>query len=170
MWEECGIFEDVDKKSVEHSVKIGEAMQMALARDSALASFVADPGLNRYKLNANVKELAEDLAEDVAKWLSKKGTSIGSLETVAGGGFNIKIIKAGADMKSISKEEETADLLKAQYDRIIRTARAEAIKAGMNEKKAMEYITNKVGKFTQEIYDKARMLDSKDYGKDSLIP
>ncbi len=164
------IFEDVDKKSVEHSVKIGEAMQMALARDSALASFVADPGLNRYKLNANVKELAEDLAGDVAKWLSKKGTSIGSLETVAGGGFNIKIIKVGADMKSISKEEETADLLKAQYDRLIRTARAEAIKAGMNEKKAMEYITNKVGKFTQEIYDKARMLDSKDYGKDSLIP
>ncbi|MFQ5950438.1 MAG: hypothetical protein ACE5J1_07115, partial [Nitrospiria bacterium] len=51
------VSEDVSKKSVDHGVSIGSAMQMALNRDPAIASFVSDPDIAKNHpdtFNANV--------------------------------------------------------------------------------------------------------------------
>lgn len=86
------ISEDIDKSTVDHGVHIGSAMQMALNRDPAIAKFVSDHTLAKYKpetFDANVSATAKDLASDVGGFLQRQGVSLGYAEASASGGFKI---------------------------------------------------------------------------------
>jgi len=173
---------DVQRKEVDHGVTVGSAMQMALQKDPALASFVSDPGLNKYKLNANVAETAKDLTEDMGRFLTREGLSVGFSEGSAGlhthagadtgvlkvfgldGGFKIS---ADGRMGRRSQESETTDLLFSQYEQRIRQAVTEAREKGLSREETAKYVTNKIGDFTKNLHDQAIKTTSSDYGMDA---
>jgi len=175
------IHKDVDKGISDHGVDIGSAMQMALARDPAIASFVSDPNSNKYKRNANIAETAKDLGEDMGKWLSQKGQSIGYSEGSAGGsmhgGVGLKLLGTGGGISGSvdgkigrrSQENESVNILTSEYDKLIRQSVSEARGKGLNREETEKYVAGKIGDFTQNLYDQAREAKSIDYGADAPV-
>ncbi|MCC6503719.1 MAG: hypothetical protein IT362_11380 [Deltaproteobacteria bacterium] len=175
------IHKDVDKGISDHGVDLGSAMQMALARDPAIASFVSDPNSNKYKLNANIAETAKDLGEDMGKWLSQKGQSIGYSEGSAGGsmhgGVGLKLLGNGGGISGSvdgkigrkSVEQENVNLLTAEYDKLIRQSLSEAKERGLDRNATEKYVAGKIGDFTENLYDQAREAKSIDYGTDAPV-
>lgn len=175
------VAEDTNKSSVDHGVDIGSAMQMALARDQAIASFVSDPTLNKYKLNANIAETSKDLGEDMGKWLSRNGLSVGSSEGSVDGsisaGTGLKILGTGGGISANltgrigrrSQESESVNLLSSEYDKRIRQSVSEARVKGLNKEETENYVAGKIGDFTQGLYDQARNAKSLDYGADAPV-
>jgi len=179
---------DVQKKEVDHGVKIGSAMQMALKRDPAIARFVSDLKLAKYKpeaFDANISETAKDLAEDMGHFLSREGLSVGYSEGGAGGSIHggvdsgvLKIfgIKGGLNASiagrvgKSSKESENVNLLVSQYDQLIRHAVTEAREKGLTKEETTKYVTGRIGDFTQDLYDMGRKAKSGDYGADAVVP
>lgn len=175
------VHKDVDKGIADHGIDIGSAMQMALARDPAIASFVSDPNSNKYKRNANIAETAKDLGEDMGKWLSQKGQSIGYSEGGASGkihgGIGLEILGNGGGISGsvdgkigrISLEEENVNLLTSRYDKLIRQSVSEAKEKGLDRNTTEAYVAGKIGDFTQNLYEQARGAKSIDYGADAPV-
>ncbi|NKE70173.1 conjugal transfer protein TraG N-terminal domain-containing protein [Candidatus Manganitrophus noduliformans] len=157
------ISEDIDKSTVDHGVGIGSAMQMALNRDPAIARFVSDHTLAKYKpetFDANVAATAKDLARDVGGFLKRNGASVGYAEGSAG--LRVFGIGGAAGRKSI--EEESNNLLATEYDQRIRQSVGEAKEQELGRDDTERYVAGKVGEFTQGLYDQARTASSLDYG------
>ncbi|HLA04847.1 MAG TPA: hypothetical protein VJZ16_02575, partial [Syntrophales bacterium] len=175
------IHKDVDKGISDHGVNLGSAMQMALARDPAIASFVSDPTLNKYKRNANIAETAKDLGEDMGKWLSRKGKSMGYSDGSASGnlhgGVGLSILGNGGGISGSvdgiigrrSAEEENVNLLTSEYDKLIRQSVSEAKEKGFDRNTTEKYVAGKIGDFTQNLYDQSREAKSIDYGADAPV-
>lgn len=175
------VAEDTNKSSVDHGVNIGSAMQMALARDKAIASFVSDPTLNKYKLNANIAETSKDLGEEMGKWLSRNGLSIGSsegsLEGSISAGTGLKILGSGGGISGNlsgrigrrSQDSESVNLLISEYDTRIRQSVSEAKNKGLNKDETEKYVTGRIGDLTQDLYDQARNAKSLDYGASAPV-
>ncbi len=163
------VSEDVSKRSVDHGISIGSAMQMALNRDPAIASFVSDPDIAKNQpdtFNANVATTASNLASDLGGFITKKGADLGHLRAELGAHFSLG---GGASAGRSLQDNEVIDLLTGEYDRLIRSSFQEANDQGLNRIATGTYISGKIGDFTQEIYDKARMRTSKDFGADAGI-
>lgn len=157
------ISEDINKSTVDHGVDIGSAMQMALNRDPAIAKFVSDHTLAKYKpetFDANVAATAKDLSQDVGGFLKRNGASVGYAEGSAG--LRVFGIGGAAGRKSI--EEESINLLATEYDQKIRQSVREAKEQGLGREDTERYVAGKVGEFTQGLYDQARTASSLDYG------
>src|SRR3989304_8614087 len=175
------VAEDTNKSSVDHGVDIGSAMQMALARDQAIASFVSDPTLNKYKLNANIAETSKDLGEDMGKWLKKEGLSLGYSEGTMGGsvhgGVGLKILGTGGGISGStegrigkkSQENESVNLLTSGYDKLIRQSVSEARDKGLNREETEKYVAGKIGDFKEDFYDLARKAKPLDYGASAPV-
>ncbi|MFY9270815.1 MAG: conjugal transfer protein TraG N-terminal domain-containing protein [Candidatus Manganitrophaceae bacterium] len=156
-------YEDLDKRTVDHGVYIGSAMQMALARDPDLARFVSDHATNKYKpetFDANVAATAKDLANDVGGFLQRRGASL----DYAQGSVGFTVYGTGTIGVKKSDNNESVDLLAGEYDRIIRQSVTEAKEQGLGIEETKGYVSGKVGDFTQIIYDQARNATSKEYG------
>jgi len=163
---------DVRQNIVEHGVSIGSAMQMALSRDPALASFISDHTLNKYKpeaFEANVAETAKDLARDVGGFISRQGSSVGFLEGRVSGGLGNRGLSGSIGTGRQSRESEGVNLLASQYDRLLRESVAEAKEQGLDKMETQKHVAGKVGDFTKEIYDRAKTSTSRDYGADAPI-
>jgi len=167
------IHKDVDKSVADHGIAIGSAMQMALAKDPAIAGFVSDHKLAKYKpeaFNARVSETAKDLGEDVGKWLERQGVSAGNIEgTISVGTPRIFGLGANGKLSRQSRESESVNLLTSEYDRLIRQSATEAGGKGLGREDTEKYVAEKIGEFTQRIYDQARKATSLDYGADAPI-
>lgn len=166
------ISEDIDKSNVDHGVHIGSAMQMALNRDPAIAKFVSDHTLAKYKpetFDANVAATAKDIAQDVGGFLQRQGVSLGYTEASASGGLKIFSVGASGTAGRESRESETTDLLKGEYDRLIRQSVSEAREKDLSRGETEKYVAGKVGELTQSLYDQARKTSSLDYGASAPV-
>jgi len=156
---------DVQRKEVDHGVKVGSAMQMALQKDPAVASFVSEPNLDKYHLNANISETGKDLGEDMGKFLSRIGQRVGYAEGHAGFG----VFGSGTSAGRRTTEQESTNILTTQYDQLIRQSVSEAREQGLNREETANYVTDKIGDFTERVYDKSRKVKSEDYGMDAPV-
>ncbi|TAJ97313.1 MAG: conjugal transfer protein TraG [Candidatus Manganitrophaceae bacterium] len=158
--------EDINTNMVDHGVRIGSAMQMALDRKPQIARFVSDHTLNKYdpqKFDANVAETAKDLAKEVGGYVHRSGASAGFAE----GSTGVVIFGMGGVIGRKSTEGETVNLLAAEYDRKIRQSVGEAKTQGLGREETERYVAGKIGDFTQSLYDQARRSSSSNYGADA---
>jgi hypothetical protein len=158
--------EDINTNTVDYGVKIGSAMQMALDRNPRIAQFVSDyiqAEFNPNTFDANVAATAKHLANDMGGFLHRNGASAGFAEGSAG----LTVFGTGGKVGRKSTEEESTNLLAAEYDRKIRQSVGEAKEKGFGREETEKYVAGKIGGFTQGLYDQARKASSLEYGGDA---
>ncbi|MFQ5544312.1 MAG: hypothetical protein ACE5FY_08190, partial [Nitrospiria bacterium] len=141
-------------------------------RDAKLASFVSEPDMAKsqpHTFNAQVATTASAISKDLTQFLRSEGIDIGSMEGNIQGGFTIAGSGAGGKVGRSFRDNEVVNLFTGKFDQIIRDAHREANKHGLNQIETASHITNKIGDFTQEIYNKARAAKPRDFGADSGI-
>ncbi len=163
--------ENVSQQIVEDSVKLPESLQMALNNNSKIASFVSDPELattNPRAFDANVATTARNLATDMNAFFSHQGMDFGHTSEDAGGNIPLPGVVGRVIAGRSQRENESVDLLTAQYDQLIRSSYSEGRSLRLNQEKMAEHITGKISDFSTEIYDKARTSNPEQYGSDAI--
>ncbi len=163
--------ENVSQQIVEDSVKLPESMQMALNKNSKVASFVSDPELatsNPKAFDANVATTARNLATDMNTFFRHQGMDFGHTSEDAGGNIPLPGVVGRVVAGRSQRENETVDLLTSNYDQLIRSSYNEGRNLGLDQQKMAEHITGNISKFTKGIYDKARTSNPDQYGADAI--